>query len=134
VQSLYLQPNTRGATAKKITRSLYSKYVGTTQKKKITQATKSNTSRLGSNALLGPSKRRKRRVCRDPTPFDTPSDSETDLAVPFDDDSTEKEQDADFVYCIGLFSEDHKGEMDMMSEIFQMGAHTLCWYGGRFYL
>jgi hypothetical protein len=110
VPSLNLQPNTRGGTAKKITSSLYRKLVGASQKKKVQQATKSKSNRLASNALLGPSKRRKRRVCRDPTPSDTPSDSDTDLAVPFDDDSTEEEQDSDCVYCTGRFSEDHKGE------------------------
>jgi len=49
------------------------------------------------------------RVCRDTTPFDTPSDSDTDLAVLFADDSTEEygEQDADCVFCTGRFSEDH---------------------------
>ena len=56
------------------------------------QATKSKTNRLASNAILGPSKRRKRRVCWDPTPPDTPFDLDTDLAVPFDDDSTEEEE------------------------------------------
>jgi hypothetical protein len=83
-----------------------------TQKKKIKQASKSKTSRLASNALLlGPSKRRKRRVCRDPTPSDTP-DSDTDLAVPFADDSAkeDQEQDADCLFCTGRFSEDHTGE------------------------
>jgi hypothetical protein len=34
----------------------------------------------------------KRRVCRDPPPLDTPSDSDNDLAVPFADDSTEEEE------------------------------------------
>jgi len=58
-----LQPNTRGGTTKKITSSTYRKFVGATQKKKIKQATKSKTNRFASNALLGPSKRRKRRVC-----------------------------------------------------------------------
>jgi hypothetical protein len=64
------------------------------------------------NVLLGPSKRRNRRVCRDPTPSDTPSDSDTDLAVPFADDSKEEddEQDADFVFCTGRFSEDYNGD------------------------
>jgi hypothetical protein len=83
-----------------------------TQKKKIKQATKSKTSRLTSNALLGPSKRWKRRVCRDPTPSNTPSHSDTDLAVPFPADSTkeDEEQDADCVFCTGPFSEDHTGE------------------------
>ena len=89
VPSLNLQPNTRGGTAKKITSSTYRKFVGATQEKKIKQATKSKTSRLASNVLLGPSKRRKRNVCRNPTPSDTPSDSDTDLAVPFVEDSKE---------------------------------------------
>jgi hypothetical protein len=76
VPGLNLQPNT-----KKITSSPYRKFVGVTQKKKIKQATESKTNQLASNARLGPSKRRNRRVCRDPAPSDTPSDSDTDLAV-----------------------------------------------------
>jgi len=112
VPSLNPKPNPCGGTAKKITSSPYEKFVEATQKKKIKQATKSKTSRPGSNALLGSSKRRKRRVCRDPAPSDTPSDSDTDLAVPFADDSKEgdEEQDADCVFCTGRFSEDHNGE------------------------
>jgi hypothetical protein len=55
------------------------------------------------------SKRGERRVCWDPTAPDTPPDSDTELAVPLDDDSTEEdeEQDADCVFCTGRFSEDH---------------------------
>jgi len=109
VPSLNLQPNIRGGTAKKITSSLYRKFVGATQKKKIKETTKSKTNRLASNTLLGLSERRKRRFCRNRTPADTLSDSDTDLAVLFDDDSTEEEQDADCVCCTGRFSEDHKG-------------------------
>jgi hypothetical protein len=109
VPSLDLQPNTRSRTAKKITSSSYKKFVEATQKKKIKQGTKSKTKQLASNALLGSSKRRKRRVCRAPTLSDTPSDSDTDLAVPFDDDLME-EEDTDYAYCTGCFSEDHKGE------------------------
>jgi hypothetical protein len=70
VSSLNLQPNTHGGTAKKVTSSIYRKFVGATQKKKIIQATKSKTNQLALNALLGPSKRWKRRVCWDPTPSD----------------------------------------------------------------
>jgi hypothetical protein len=53
------------------------------------------------NALLGPSKRRKRRVCRVPTPSDIPSDSDTELVVPLADDWTEEvgRQDVDCVLC-----------------------------------
>jgi hypothetical protein len=84
--------------SKKITSSPYKKIVGTTQKKKMKQANKSKTNRLASNALLGPSKRRKRRFCQDPTPSVTPSDLDIDLTVPFSDDSTEEEkQDVDCV-------------------------------------
>ena len=100
-----LASNTCGGTApqKKKKRS--------TQKKKIQQATNSETSRLALNALPGPSKRRKRRVCRHPTPSDMPSDSDTDVTVPFADDSTEEEeQDAECVYCTSRFSEDRNGE------------------------
>jgi hypothetical protein len=92
VPSLNLKPNPRGGAAKKITSSPYKTFVEATQKRKIKQATKSKTSRLASNVLLGPSKRRKNRVCRDPTPSDSPSDSDTDLAVPFADDSTEEDE------------------------------------------
>ena len=51
-------------------------------------------------------------VCWDPAPSDTPLDSDTDLAVPFAEDSMEgdEEQDADCVSCTGRFSEDHNGE------------------------
>jgi hypothetical protein len=111
VPSLHLKPNPRGGTAKKITSSPYKKFVEATQKKKIQQATKSKTSWLVLNVLLGPSKRWKRRVYRDPTPSDTPPDSDTDLAVPLADDSmAEEEQDADCVFCTGHYSEDHNGE------------------------
>ena len=127
VPSLNLQPNPRGKIVKKIKSSSYRNFVGSTQNKKIKQATKSQSNRLESNALLGPSKRRKRMVCRDPTPSDTPSDSDTDLTVPFSDDSTEdKEQDADFVHCTGRFSEDHNiGEWIRCAKYFRR-AHTLC--------
>jgi hypothetical protein len=83
VPSLNMKPNPRGGIAKKITSSPYKKFVEATQKKETKQATKSKTNRLASNALLGLSRRRKRRVYRDPTPSDTPSDSDTDLPVPF---------------------------------------------------
>jgi len=58
--SLVLQPYTRDGTAKKITNSPKRKVVGATQKKKIKQTTEPKTNRLASNALLLPSKTRKR--------------------------------------------------------------------------
>jgi hypothetical protein len=86
------------------------KFYWVTQKRKMKQATKSKTNRLTSNAFLGPSKRRKRRVWRDPTPSDTPSDSDADLTVPFADDSTEEEeQEDDCLPFTRRFSEDHNG-------------------------
>jgi len=63
VPGLNLKPNPHGGTAKKITSSPYKKFIEATQQKKIKQATKSKTSWLASNALLGPSKRQKRKVC-----------------------------------------------------------------------
>jgi hypothetical protein len=101
--------------------------LGQLKKKKIKQATKSKTNRLASNALLGPSKRRKRRVCRDPTTSDTPSDTDTDPAVTFADDSIEDdvEQDADFLHCT-CFSEDHNGEDWIRCAKCFRWAHTLC--------
>ena len=112
VPSLNLKPNLRGGTAKQIISSPYKKFFEATHKKKIKQPTKSKTSRPASNALLGPSKRRKGKVCRDPAPSDTPSDSNTGLAFPFAEDSMEgdDEQDADCVFCTGRFSEDHNRE------------------------
>jgi len=78
---------------------------------KIKQATKSKTKRLASIAVLGPSERRKRRVCRDSPPSNSPSDADSELAVPLDNASTEEdEQDADCAYCTSRFSEDHNGE------------------------
>jgi hypothetical protein len=63
-----------------------------TQIEKIKQATKSKKpDGLASNAVLGPSKRSKSGVCQDPTPSDTPSDSDTELAVPHAEDSSEKD-------------------------------------------
>jgi hypothetical protein len=55
-----------------------------------------------------------------------PSDSDTDLAVPCADDSTEEEeQDSDCVYCTGRFSEDHNGEEWIRCEKCCRWAHTL---------
>jgi hypothetical protein len=87
VPSLNLKPNPHGGTAKKIMSSPYKQFAKTTQNKKIKQATKSKTNHLTSNAILGPSKRHKRRVYQDPIPSDTLSDSDTDPAVPIADDS-----------------------------------------------
>ena len=56
VPNLNLQSNSSGGTIQKITSSSYRNFVGTTQKKKIRQTTKSKTNRLASNATLGPSK------------------------------------------------------------------------------
>jgi len=127
VPSLNLQPNPRDGTAKKIKSSPYKKIVGATQKKKIKHATKSKTNRLAPNAFLGPSKRRKRRFCRNPTPSVIPSDSDNDLTVPFAEDSTEEEeQDACCVYSTGRFSEDYnRGEWIRCAKYFRW-AHTLC--------
>jgi len=125
VPNLNLKLNASGVTAKKITSSPYKKIVGATQKTK--QVTKPKTNRLVSNDLLGPSKKQKRRVCRDATPSDTPSHLDTDLAVPCADDSTEEEeQDADCVYCTGRFSEDHNGEEWIRCAKYCRWAHTLC--------
>ena len=112
VPSLNLQRNPRGGTAKKITSSPYKKIAEATHKMKNKQAKKSETNRLASNALLGPLRRWKRRVCWDPSPSDTQSHSDTDLAVLLVDDSAEEEeeQDADCVYSTGRFSADHSGE------------------------
>jgi hypothetical protein len=127
VPSLNLKPNPRGGTVKKIISSSYRNFDVATQKKKIKQATKPKSNQLGSNTLLGPSKRRKRLVCRDPTASDTPSDSDTHLTLPFANDSTEEEeQDADCVFCTGRFSEDHNVEEWIRFAKYFRWAHILC--------
>ena len=66
-------------------------------------------------------------VCRDPTPSDTPSDSDTDLTVPFAVDSTEKgERDADCVFRTGRFSEDHNVQERTRCAKYYRCAQTLC--------
>jgi hypothetical protein len=66
-------------------------------------------------------------VCRDPTSSDTSSDSDTDLTVPFADDSTEEvEQYADCAYCTGRFSEDHNVEGWIRCVKYFRWAHSLC--------
>jgi hypothetical protein len=127
VPSLNVQPNSRGGTVKKMASSSYRNFVGATQKKEIKQATKSKTNRFASNALLVPSNRQKSVVCRDPTPSDTSSDSDSDITVPFADDSTEEEKhDADCVLRTARFSEDHYGEEFIRCAKYFRWAHTLC--------
>jgi hypothetical protein len=118
----------------KIISSPHKIFVEATQKEKIKQATKSKTRRLSSNARIGPSKRKERRVCSGPTPSDNPSD--TDLAVPFAYNSTEKdeEQVADCRHCTGRFRKTIMEKNGHDLQVFQMGVQTLCWYGGRFCL
>ena len=84
---------------------------------------------IASNALLGPSERRKRSVCWDPNPSDAPSDSDTELVIPLADDATEedKEQDADCLYRTPRFSEDHnEGHWIRCAQCFRWAHHTLC--------
>jgi hypothetical protein len=47
-----------------------------------------------------------------PAPSDSPSVSDTELAVPVSDDSIDEdyENDPACLYCNGRFSEDHSGE------------------------
>jgi len=106
-------------------RENYRNFVEEIQRKEIKQASKSKTNRLVSNALLGPSKRRKRRVCRNPTPSDILSDSKTDRTVPFSHDSTEEEeQDADCVFSTGRFSTNHSAEEWIRCAKYFRWAHT----------
>ena len=66
-------------------------------------------------------------VCRDPTPSDTPSDSDTDLTSPFADDSTKaEEKDSDCMLCTGRFSEDHNVEEWIRCAKYFRWAQTLC--------
>ena len=69
VPNLNLQPNSRCGTVNKIMSSSYRNFVRATQKKKMKQVTKSKTNGLASNALLGPSKRRKTVVSRGSIPY-----------------------------------------------------------------
>jgi len=52
---------------------------------------------------------------------------DTDITVPFADDSTEEEeQDADCVHCTGRFSEYHNGENWIRRAKYFKWAHTQC--------
>jgi len=67
-----------------------------------------------------------KRVFRDRTPSNIPLVSDTDLAVPFEDDSTKEEgQDADCVNCTGRFSEDHHGEEWIVRNISDGRTHCV---------
>jgi len=112
VPSLNLKPNPRGGTAKKIMSSPYKNILRQLRKRKSSRPLSPKPIGLAECSSWYFKKRQKRRVCRDPTPSDTPSDSDTDLVVLFTDDSTEEddEQDADYLYCTGRFSEDHNEE------------------------
>ena len=126
VPSLNLQANPRGGRLKKITASPNRKFVAATQKRESNRPP--NPKPIAFVECSSWSfKRRKRAVCRDQTPSDTPSDSDTDLAVPFADVSTEKgEQDADCVFCTGRFFEDYGGEEWIRCAKYFRRAHTLC--------
>jgi len=64
------------------------------------------------NALHTNKKRRKTRLRGAPAPSDSPSVSDSELAVPVSDDSIveDYENDPSCLYCIGRFSEDRSGE------------------------
>ena len=67
-------------------------------------------------------------VCLGPTPSDTPSDSDSDLTVPFADDSIEEEEeeDADCVLCTGRLSENRTVEEWIRCAKYFRWAHTPC--------
>jgi len=127
VPSLNLKPNPRGGKAKKIMSSPYKNTLRKLRKRKSSTPLNPKPIGLRRMLFLVLQKRRKGRVCRDPTPSDTPSDSDTDLVVLFTDNSTEEddEQDADYLYCTGLFSEDHSGEDWIRCAKCFRWAHTL---------
>jgi hypothetical protein len=66
VPSWNLQPYTRGGTAKKITSSSYKKFVGATQKKEITQATKIQNQSARAECSSWSFKKTEEEGCRDP--------------------------------------------------------------------
>jgi hypothetical protein len=103
VPSLILKPNPSGEIAKKIMSSPCKKCVEANEKKNIKQATKSKTHRLSSNALIGASKKRNRRVCQDPTPPATLSDSDTDLVFLSLTIRLKKTRNKTLIVCTVLF-------------------------------
>jgi hypothetical protein len=128
VPSLNLRPNLRGGTAKKATRSPYEKNCCSNSKRENKKGHYIQNITNASNVLLGSSKRWNRRVCWDSNPSNSPSDSETKLAIPLADDATEEdeEQDADCLYCTGRFSEDRaEGNWIRCANCFRW-EHTLC--------
>jgi hypothetical protein len=126
--NLIIQPNTHGGTTNKIMSLTYRTYVVATQERKIKQTTKSKTSRLASKALLGPSRKRKIKDCRQPTLSDTTLDSGTYIADPFSDDSTEEEEnsaDCVFLLVVSLNTTMEKSVYDVRN-ISDGRTHSVC--------
>jgi hypothetical protein len=120
VPSLNRKPNSCGGTTKKMS-SPYKKIVEATQKERKSNRPL-NPKPIGLRRILRPTKRRRSRVCRDPTP----SYSDTNPAVPFADDSTSEIHDADCLFCTGRFSEDHTGEDCIQCAKCFRWAHIIC--------
>ena len=135
VLSLNLKPNPRGGTAKKIKNSPYKKIVEAAQKRKIKQTTKSKTNRLVSNVFLGPSKKTEEE------------------GLLWSISVWQSTRIGQWTGCSSRWRCDWRGwrtrcrlfvrywsflwrqqwrRLDTTCQMFQMGAHCLGWYGGRF--
>ena len=131
--SLNLKPNPRGGPANKITNSPYKKFDEATQKKKIKQATKSKTSRLASKCSSWSIKKMEEKgfaAIQLRLTSDTPSDSDTGLAVPFADDSKEEDEEQDAVLSsvlvVSLKTTMEKTRYDVRKVLFLVSILYIC--------
>jgi len=132
VPSLNLQPNPHGGTANKITNSSYRNFVGTTQKNRPLNPKPIDLVRMlflvlqkdrreglpGLNSVWHSIRFRHWPKCSFRWRFDKRRGTRRWLCV---------------LYWSFLWRPQCR-RVETMCEIFQMGAHTLCWYGGRFCL
>jgi len=127
VLSLNLQPITCGGTAKNWRVQRTENLLGQLRKRKSNRPVNPKPIGLHRMLFMVVQKTRKRRICRDQTPSDTPSDSDTELAVLFADDSMEEEeQDTDCVFCTGHLSKYHNWEEWIRCEKYFRWMDTPC--------
>jgi hypothetical protein len=127
VPSRNLKPNPRGGTANKMS-SYYEKLL--TQLRTRRSNRPLNSKPIGLRRMLFLVLQEGRwGFCRDPAPSDTPSRSDmTWLFLPLM--IGRKKRYITLTVCSALLVV-LKTTMDTMCEMFQIGAQTLCWCGGR---
>lgn len=116
--------STRSGSAQLITGSPYKDELEASQKKKP-KPTALFGPKVTANPVK-PAKSTKRPKKVDYSDESSEEDQEIDLGDSDDDAISDDEQDAECVYCAGLFSEDHEGEDWIRCSLCYSWAHTLC--------